>query len=346
QEAPLTHPGSPRDQRSERTHPRNPPCRHDRQKPPTVQERTRPLEVVTVEYLPTTASDDFCARVAPDVVTHLISEHRHDQRGPAHQPRLHFCFVRRQHHTRTEQQRVTGQEQAHDERALTENEAEYDDPHQHRTSGLEPTRVDTVRRCCVHASHTLSLSSMDTSSSVARLSPAVATDFSHLGQRFTTYSLNVQLDVDRRADSSDTSPDKRIVADSEVTAVQLCLGVERRPLTAPQILFVPTVAQIEFDRAAATVQRELTGQHPTVAVLPAEHRADELDQRVCLDVQEIGGAKMIVAHPAPAAHRTRLDLGANRRILHRRAHFDPATHLPATGPDTGYPEMPRRGDNR
>src|SRR5699024_2570179 len=165
-ETTLTHPGCSRDQRSERTHPRNPPCRHNRQETPAIQERSCPLEVVAVEYLPTPTSNDFRSRVTPDVVTHLIPENRDDQRGPAHQPRLDFRFVRRQHHAGTEQQRVTGQEQTHDERALTENEAEYDDPHEHRTGGLEPTRVDTVRRCCVHTSHTLNLPSRDTSSSV------------------------------------------------------------------------------------------------------------------------------------------------------------------------------------
>src|SRR5699024_4321017 len=157
---------------------------------------------------------------------------------------------------------------------------------------------------------------------------------------------NVQLNVERRAHGRDTSTDKRIVADSEVAAVQLCLGVERSPLTAPQVLFVATVPQVEFDRPAPTVQRELTGHHPAVTLLPADPGTDELDQRVCLDVQEISGSKMIVAHTDPGIDRTRLDLGTDRRILHRGPHVDPATQFPEVGSDAGYTEMPCRGSNR
>src|SRR5699024_12843292 len=81
---------------------------------------------------------------------------------------------------------------------------------------------------------------------------AVTTDISHIGQRFTTDSLNVQLNVERRAHGRDTSTDKRIVADSEVAAVQLCLGVERSPLTAPQVLFVATEIGRESCRERGT----------------------------------------------------------------------------------------------
>src|SRR5262249_34274698 len=109
------------------------------------------------------------------------------------------------------------------------------------------------------------------------------------------HRLYVQLQLDGRSDDRDAAGQHRAIVQGEVLAVQLRLR-QRRAAKFLRVTAVhhAQVCRVQADGAADAVHGEGAVQRPLGATAVGEPGADEVDVRVALDVEEVGGTQVVV----------------------------------------------------
>ena len=149
--AAVVHPRRAGDHRGERADPGDPPRDDDRPEAPALEEGRRPGQVRPVEHPAFLAGEHAGAGVAADEVAHLVPGHRDGRGDAAEHPGPRLVPVLGQQHPRGDQQRVAGQEQPDDERALEEDEHEHDDPDRDRPGLTEERQRQGRHRATAHS---------------------------------------------------------------------------------------------------------------------------------------------------------------------------------------------------
>src|SRR5260370_14297054 len=106
--------------------------------------------------------------------------------------------------------------------------------------------------------------------------------------------LHVEGDLDVVADDDAAALEQLVPVEPELLAVDRGLGEEADPLVPPGVLARAEVFGIELHRTRHPAHRELA-EHPVSVLPPAlDLAALEGDRRVVLDVEEFGGAVVLV----------------------------------------------------